>query len=441
MFKVSVIITVYNTGKYLRQCLDCVVNQTLRDIEIICVNDGSTDNSLDILNEYAVRDKRIKVINKENEGLGGAPARNLGLTVAQGKYVSILDSDDTFELDMLNKMAKKAEDTNVDIVVCGGMEYDNRNGHKAKVPSILNEKAIPEKEIFSYKDCPNDIYQLTQGMAWNKLFRRAFLDKHNLRFQRIKYTDDAYFVFAYMVLAEKITIVNEPLAYYHVCTGSSQTDLLAAYPESAYLPYVELKKSLIDWGIYETVKQSFVNCATSFIRYFYDKIGVFEAYEFLHNKLRDEIFSLLDINSQPKDFFYDARLHQWQKQVSENSAGELAFMSARSFGCGSTTAALRFRLPSSIPINSKIVLFGAGIMGRHYYSSIMLSAHCDVVLWCEIENHDKLSYIHDISEIGNLDFDLVLIAYAQPRLIKNAIDYLNNIGIPNEKIILGGTEL
>jgi len=439
MFKVSVIIAVYNTGKYLRQCLDCIVNQTLRNIEIICVNDGSTDNSLDILNEYAARDERVKVVSKENEGLGGAPARNLGLTMAQGEYVSVLDSDDDFELDMLEKMARKAEETSADIVVCGGMEHDNRNGHKIKVQSILNEKVIPEKAIFSYKDCPNNIYQLTQGMAWNKLFRRAFLDKHNLRFQRIKYTDDAYFVFAYMVLAEKIAIVNEPLTCYHTFTGSSQTDGLAAYPESAYLPYVELKKSLIDWGIYETVKQSFVNCAATFIRYFYDKISVFEVYEFLHNKLQNEIFSVLDINKQPKDFFYDVRLYQWINQVNENSAGKLAFMSARSFGCDYTTTALRFQVPKAIPANSKIVIFGAGIIGRHYYSSIILSTHCDIVLWCDIENPDKFSYTHNISEINAIDFDLVLIAYAQQHLIKSSIDYLNSIGVPNEKIILGGT--
>ena len=441
MFEASVIISVYNTSKYLRQCLDCVVNQTLRDIEIICVNDGSTDNSLDILNEYAARDNRIKVISKENEGLGAAPARNLGLTLAHGEYISILDSDDTFELDMLEKMVQKAEKTGVDIVVCGGMEYDNRNGHKVKAPSILNEKAIPKKEVFSYKDCPNDIYQLTQGMAWNKLFRHTFLDKHNLRFQKIRYTDDAYFVFAYMVLAEKIAVVNEPLAYYHTYTGSSQTDGLAAYPESAYLPYLELKKSLIDWGIYETVKQSFVNCTAAFIRYFYDKIGVFEVYEFLHNKLRNEIFSSLDISNQPKDFFYDVRLYLWQKQVSENSAGNLAFMAARSLCCGSTTAALRFQIPSSVPINSKIVLFGAGIMGSYYYTSIISSTRYDVVLWCCSEYHGKFSYIHDVSEINNVNFDLILIAYMQPRLIKNAMDYLNEIGVPNEKIILGGTEL
>ena len=436
---VSVIISIYNTEKYLRQCLDSVVNQTLREIEIICVNDGSTDNSLDILNEYAAKDKRIKVICKENEGLGAASARNLGLTHVSGKYISILDSDDFFELDMLEKMAGRAEETDADIVVCGGMEYDDRNGKRKKAPFILNTNYVPEKTVFSYKDCPNSIYQLSAGMSWNKLYKRAFLNKHNLRFQRIKFTDDAYFTFAHMALAEKIAVVDELLTYYRINAGSSQTDGLSRYPESAYLQYAKLKESLAAWGIYEKVKQSFVNYAAVFIRYFYDKISTFEAFEFLHAKLQKEIFRQLDISGHSKDYFYDERIYQWQKQVSENSAGKLAFESARSFGSDSTTAILRFQVPyQSIPRNCRIVLFGEEIIGQHYYSQIIISGYCDVVLWCGNENSRNFSYIRNKQEIKNAVFDYVLIAYAQPHLVKNAVDYLNSIGIPNEKIILGG---
>ena len=143
---VSVIIAVYNAEKFLGQCLDSIVGQTLKDIEIICVNDGSTDSSLEILEEYAKKDSRLKVFTKENEGLGGASARNYGLDIACGKYISILDSDDFFELEMLEKAVKKAEATNSDIVVFGGYEYDNRNGNTYPVASILGEKEIPEKE-------------------------------------------------------------------------------------------------------------------------------------------------------------------------------------------------------------------------------------------------------------------------------------------------------
>lgn len=439
--KVSVIVAIYNTASFLRQCLDSIIGQTLRNIEIICVNDGSTDNSLDILNEYAARDKRIKIISKENEGLGAASARNLGLTLATGKYISILDSDDFFKLDMLEKMVNQAEETGADIVVCGGMEYNNRDGKKTKSPSILNEKVIPQKAVFSYKDCPGNIFELSKGYAWNKLFQHNFLDKHNIRFQRIKFTDDAYFTYAHMVLAEKITVVKESFVNYRVNTGISQSDGFSNYPESAYLPYVELKKSLVDYGIYETVKQSFVNCVAGYLRWLSDKVPKFEAFEFLITKYQKEIFQELDISGHTKDYFYDERVYQWQKQVSENSVGKIAFISARSFGNEMTTAVLRFQIPYHlIPRNSRIVLLGGGLMARHYYSQCLLSYYCDVVLWCDIVKPNPSINLYDKSEIKNTDFDFILIGYVQPNLIKKSIKYLIRIGIPNKKIILGGTD-
>ena len=105
--KVSVILPVYNASDYLHQCMDSIVGQTLKDIEIICVDDGSTDNSLDILKEYEQKDKRVKVIQQKNAGAGAA--RNNGLSIATGEYLSFLDSDDFFEPDMLEKAYEKAK--------------------------------------------------------------------------------------------------------------------------------------------------------------------------------------------------------------------------------------------------------------------------------------------------------------------------------------------
>lgn len=439
--KVSVIVAIYNAEKYLRQCLDSIADQTLHDIEIICVNDGSTDGSLKIIEEYVERDKRFRVYNKENEGLGGASARNLGLEQARGEYVSILDSDDLFEPTMLEKAVKKSDETGADIIVFGGYEYDDKNGNINKVTSILDEKLVPDKEFFSYEDCPDKIYQITQGMAWNKLYRSVFLKKYDLRFQKIKYTDDAYFTFAHMVLAKKIAVVKEYLCYYRINTGSSQTDGLNNYPDSAFVPYITLKASLIEWGIYEIVRQSFVNCAASFMRYFYDRITDYDAFRYLHDMYRDKIFDKLDIKGQPIDHFYDERTFLWCKQVLENSAGEISFKSARAHGSEMTTGILRFKFPfEQVPQGGRIVIMGAGIMGRHYYSQIMLSGYCDVVAWVEDKNPYGLSYIKDYDLLQNVDFGYVVIAYAQKKLIDKAISYLSSIGKSNIKIILGGID-
>lgn len=436
---VSVIVAVYNSEKYLCQCIDSIVNQTLRNIEVICINDGSTDSSLSILQEYAQNDTRIRIFTKDNEGLGGASARNLGLSLAKGKYVSILDSDDFFDLTMLEKSYNRAEASDADIVVFGGYEYDNATGVSSPVGSILNENALPVQEVFSVRHCPQSIFQISSGMAWNKLYRNSFLKKHNILFQHIKYTDDAYFTFAHMVLAQKIAVVKENLCYYRVNSGTNQTAGLSNYPDSAYVPYLALRKSLIKWSVYSLVEQSMLNCGVAFMRYFYDKINRYESFEYLHNKLRQDIFAKLQLVDKPKDFFYHERSYMWCQQILRHTAGEVVFNAARAYGSDCTTGILRFRFPyEHIKVGSNVVLWGARVMAQHYYAQSILSGYCHIVTCVSQENPFALPYVQPMQNILNLSFDYVLIAYAEDWLVNPAVKYLHNIGVPDEKIILGG---
>lgn len=438
--KVSVVVAVYNSERYLRECLNSIVNQTYKNLEIICVNDGSTDSSLQILDEYASSDDRFRIFSKANEGLGGAAARNMGLENATGRYVVVLDSDDFFELDMLELAVEKAEKTGADIVLWGGFEYDSRDDFDRVVPSILNSSVIPDKEVFSYKDIPGGIYQLSQGMAWNKLFRKAFLDIHKIRFQKIKYTDDAYFTFANMVLTERIAVINKPLCHYRVNSGTNQTGGLANYPDSAYLPYFKLKDSLIEWGVYETVKRSFVNCTAAFLRYCYDMIGTIEGFRFLHDAYKQSVFKQLDILRQDKEFFYDERLFLWIQQVLHNDADEIAFLSAKAYGGNNMTGVLRFPFPKDeIPLGGRVVLMGAGVMGKHFFLQNLINEFCNIVLW--VEEKDKIDSfaITSFEEMLNIQYDYVLLAYVREDLIKQAERFLWEHNVPKEKVVYGGT--
>ena len=183
MPKVSIIIPIYNNEKYLMESIDSVLNQTFQDFEIISINDGSTDNSLKILEEYAKKDSRIKIVTQENKGAGSA--RNEGLKLAKGEYLAFLDGDDFYNLDFLEKMLKKSIDTNSDIVICRANRFDTETGETSKINYSLKTNFLPEKDVFSYKDIPDKIFNIAQNWNWNKVFKRDFIEKNNIKFQEI----------------------------------------------------------------------------------------------------------------------------------------------------------------------------------------------------------------------------------------------------------------
>lgn len=216
MPKISVIMPVYNVANYVGNCLDSITSQTLYDIEIICVNDGSSDNSLEILNTYAQKDKRIIVINKKNEGSG--IARNTGLKIATGEYIHFIDSDDWLDNDkVLAEIYKKASAEKLDILVFGGLScYTEDNGKIHKSKGGYSLKSLPlkyQRGIYSYKDIKKDIFKFP-STAWTKLYRREFLTQNNIVFQNLGVGQDQLPFFHSMITAQRIAVLNKCLYCY-----------------------------------------------------------------------------------------------------------------------------------------------------------------------------------------------------------------------------------
>lgn len=174
MVQISIIIPVYNVAKYLPECLESILNQTFQDFEVICVNDGSKDNSLEILEEYGKKDNRIKIITKENGGAGSA--RNKGLEFAEGKYIQFLDGDDYFEPQMLEKLYNLAKEYKAEISVCSSRKVDDEgNITESRNPnSPINLDRTPFKRLFSKKDFSDEIFSLIGTIPWNKLYKKGF---------------------------------------------------------------------------------------------------------------------------------------------------------------------------------------------------------------------------------------------------------------------------
>lgn len=217
MIKVSVIIPVYNVEKFLRDCIESVINQTLSDIEIICINDGSPDNSIDILNEYASIDPRITVISQENRGV--SVARNRGMRLAKGKYLYFIDSDDKLlDPDALEVLYTKAEEKNTDILIATSVYYSQLTGKYERRPVHTQVDKLAEEfgdRVFNYHDLDKYLFYIPVTI-WDKLYRRSFLIDNNIFFIEGLIFEDNPFLFETMLKAQRVCVLNRPIYQYNI---------------------------------------------------------------------------------------------------------------------------------------------------------------------------------------------------------------------------------
>lgn len=211
MAKVSIIVPVYNVEKYLRKCLDSLINQTLKDIEIICVNDGSKDNSPKILEEYAKKDNRIIVINQENAGL--SVARNSGIDIAKGEYIGFVDSDDWIDLDYYEKLYNAASTNDTDIAVGGIIRV---TGIKKKKFLNFEKETLTDNANLKFELC--DVPE--KSYVWNKIYKTQKLKELNLKFEEGRIFEDCIFTpQALFFLGKMVTVPNT--YYYYLRRGNS----------------------------------------------------------------------------------------------------------------------------------------------------------------------------------------------------------------------------
>ena len=256
--KVSIIIPVYNTAPYLRECLDSVINQSLKEIEIICVNDGSTDNSLDILEEYAAKDKRIIIINQENQGL--SCTRNNALKIAKGEYIQFVDSDDLIKDDTCEKLYNKMSENNLDMLSFSGYNFrtSRENREENKYWSFEWASLLNGKDIFSYKDCKNFMHKMAVSSCLT-IYKRELIKKNNLYFPpHLCYEDNVFFLKA-LTKAERVSIDKNEYYIRRIHSGSITQNLNKNFAD--YINISDLVLSYLmklDTSVYNIYRKAYI---------------------------------------------------------------------------------------------------------------------------------------------------------------------------------------
>lgn len=302
---VSVIIPMYNAEKYLRECLDLLLRQTLKSIEIICVNDGSTDGTGMLLTEYAKKDDRIKIVNQENQGAG--IARNNGMKIALGEYFLFLDADDIFHEKLCEEAYYKAKYDMADIVLFEAYRYNVQSCEKEEMNWVLRENLLPKGIPFSARDTNHKIYQITTACPWSKMFRSRFVKEQDLQFQNTKNANDVFFVRTALAAAKRITVTKKRLVTYRFNDGSNTQSGKSKAPVEFYKAFKALKQELIKRGLYEEVEQSYVNMVLTESLFNLRTAGSEEAEQTVKNLLLEEGFAFFELDKYHESYFYNKK--------------------------------------------------------------------------------------------------------------------------------------
>lgn len=380
----SIIIPIYNTELHLEKCINSVINQSYKSLDIILVNDGSTDNSGKICDMFAAQDERIRVYHQENRGL--IQARKKGVELAQGELVTFVDSDDWIEENMYESMIEVYVTEKVDLV-SSGLKYDYNN----EKDTVYQELDLLAEGVYDRENIQKDILPI---MIWNneygrrsitssvcnKLFKRELLQKTICRVDdRLTFGEDAAITYLYLVKANKISIMNS--SWYH---------------------YVIRKNSMVrsvDIGAFEKI-----HILQSYFQKEYGELGILEdmMYQmkrYLCTFLREALSDIFDVEIEKVRYIFPYEL---------------------------------------VPKDSRIILYGAGVVGRSYWNGLRYGEYAEVVSWVDKNYERKLEgqvIIENPKEISQREFDYIIIAIENENVAREIKGSLLELGIQSEKII------
>lgn len=282
---VSIVVPIFNGERFLEQCLDSLLAQTHASIELICVDDGSTDSTPKLLAGYAARDKRVRIITQENAGPG--PARNRGIDAATGDYLFFFDADDWCEPTLVERALARIEETAADMVVLTYNVFDQRIG----TPFFADWAVLPDKfgnDPFCWRDNPDWAFRALQNLPWNKFLRKSFVDGNDFRFEEdVFLTEDLMFSAPAIVRAKRISIVPDPLIFHREGTGENVMAKKDAHPTDFIRAFLTFKAFLENEGVMDEMHIGYVNWTLDGIVHNVETLNTYDGFETTYRALTE----------------------------------------------------------------------------------------------------------------------------------------------------------
>lgn len=296
---ISIIVPVYNCDKYLKRCLDGLLNQSFKNIEIICINDGSKDNSLNILNDFSSKDKRVIIIDQENTG--PAEARNNGLKKARGEYIMFCDSDDSYEPEMCEKMLNTIRFKNVDLVVCDCTIVKDDESYNVRDADIFYHRLI----FFGFHSISYEFKRQVNSVLWNKIFKREIIEKFNVDFPSGYYHDDMAFVFQYLCVIKNVYGIDDQLYNYNLrCDSIMHKTYFSDKERSKLFDVIDASlyfyNKLVQNNILDNNKQYFVFMLCGLLYWTFSKCRSEEQMKDFVDHCNEILLFDLDLDTFPK---------------------------------------------------------------------------------------------------------------------------------------------
>lgn len=301
MPKASIVIPCYNAEQYLRDTLESALAQTVTDVELVCVDNGSTDGTRQILDEFASRDPRVRIIDEAEPGEG--PARDAGLKAAKGEWLYFLDSDDLMDPILLQETIVRGEASDADLVIFRTRSLNDQTSECVEMDFSFQTDWLPAGpvSVFDPHDHPERILNSFQNWVHNKLFRASFVHKAGLHMQHVHRTADLLFTCRALTEAHRIALVDRTLHSYRIMNPKSAMATSDSYPLDFYKAFLALRARLEECGNWQLYHDSYVNWAIESVISNLESARSFEGFRTIAATMREGGFDRLDITGFPAE--------------------------------------------------------------------------------------------------------------------------------------------